>query len=272
MSNEVAGFGIWNVDMPITAIIRLRAQTAGKVSRSFHCLMLPVFLDRIAQVSPAMSSQLHDSQTMSPFSLSPVMGVHTKVQENQSCWVRIGILNDDLQESFVNMLEQGIWSQPIQLEQHIFQIEDILWGHQPEHLWSGYDTFESLMTATEVHNKLSLTIKTPLSFKRSDTFYPFPEPSLLFRNILTRWNAFSPEPFSEDLDFSRITFADFNIKTRPYPLRHRATAIGCVGAIGFLFKQCPQEIAEVCHTLLRFAFYSGIGVKTTQGMGMVMMI
>ncbi len=269
MSNETAGSGIWIADMPITAIIKLRAQTAGKVSRSFHCLMLPVFLDRLAQADPAMSSRLHDSQSMSPFSLSPVMGVHTKVQENQSCWVRIGILNDELQESFVNTLEQGVWHQPIQLEEHIFQIENILWGHQADHPWSGYATFESLLTNTEIRDKLSLRIKTPLSFKRSDTFYPFPEPSLLFRNILTRWNAFSLQPFTEAPDFSRISFSHFNIKTRPYPLRHGATAIGCVGDIGFLFKQCSQETTAACQTLLRFAFYAGIGIKTTQGMGMV---
>ncbi|MDY0096451.1 MAG: hypothetical protein RBT80_27455, partial [Candidatus Vecturithrix sp.] len=136
--------------MPITAIIRLRAQTTGKVSRSFHVLMHPLVLDRIAQVSLAMSSMIHDSQSMSPFSLSPVMDVRAKIRENQSCWARIGILNNEFQEIFVRTLEQGIWQQPIHLEQHVFQVEDIIWGQHEDYPWSGYDSYSSLLTDIEM--------------------------------------------------------------------------------------------------------------------------
>ena len=110
ISSATVASGIWSVNMPITAIIRLRAQTAGKASRSFHCLMHPVLLDRIQHVSPAMSAELHDSLAMSPFSLSPVMGLHKQrmIRANQTCWVRVGILTDALQECFVNTLEQGV--------------------------------------------------------------------------------------------------------------------------------------------------------------------
>ena len=180
--------------MPITAIIRLRAQTAGKASRSFHCLMHPVLLDRIQHVSPAMSAELHDSLAMSPFSLSPVMGLHKQrmIRANQTCWVRVGILTDALQECFVNTLEQGVWRQPIQFEEQTFQVEEILWGEQEGEAWSGYDSFEALRNGENQAERVTITIHTPLAFRRGDNFYPFPDPSLFFRNILSRWNAFSP--------------------------------------------------------------------------------
>jgi CRISPR-associated endoribonuclease Cas6 len=106
-----------------------------------------------------------------------------------------------------------------------------------------------------------------MSFKKGDFHYPLPESSLVFSNLARRWNLNSPIALPEQPDCEKLTYAFFNIKTVPYSLRKSGTVLGAVGKVVFLLK-CSENEKKYFHTLLRFAFYSGIGVKTTQGMGM----
>ncbi|QTA81100.1 Putative CRISPR-associated endoribonuclease Cas6 [Desulfonema limicola] len=253
--------------MPVTAIINMRAITQGTVPRSFNCLMHPVFLDRISKADASMGKKLHDSGAMSPFSISPVMGVRNKVVENNTYWIRFCILNDDLENAFMETLEKGLWNQPILLEDHIFQTENIILGKNPDFLWSGRDSYQDIVVNTWFDKNIKFRIISPMSFKKGDLHYPLPEPKLIFGNLSRRWNMFSQFTIPEDFSFENISFSNLNIKTTPYALRKKGTILGVTGKMTFIIK-ADQEVLHCCNTLLRFAFYSGIGVKTTQGMGM----
>jgi CRISPR-associated endoribonuclease Cas6 len=231
--------------------------------------MHPVLLNRISEADPNMGKILHDSGSMSPFSLSPVMGITgQRIRENQTCWVRLSILNNELENAFLESLEKGFWQDPISLENHIFVVEDVRWGKDPDNIWTGRESYEEVIIRSIPKDKIGLRIETPMSFKRSDFNYPLPESSMIFGNLSRRWNLFSPIKFPENPDFTNVSYAFFDIKTQPYSLRKGATILGVKGKLTFVFKGSENELSYY-HSLLRFAFYSGIGVKTTQGMGMV---
>ncbi len=253
--------------MPVTAILNLRAATSGPVARSFHCLMHPVFLDRISQTDAAMGKTLHDSSAVPPFSLSPVLGIRDHVRENRSCRVRFGILSDDLADIFVQSMEKGLWQEPIRLENHVFEVEHIVLGEDSRESWSGQSTFQEIMIRAGLDRRVSVNFVSPVSFKRGDVHYPLPDPVLIFGSLARRWNAFAPFHIPEDMDFSNIGFSHINIRTEPYSLRKGGTVNGFTGNAVFVFKT-GEETVFCCRALLEFAFYSGIGVKTTQGMGM----
>ena len=116
--------------MPTTAIINLRALSGGKMPRSFHCLMHPLFLDKIAESASDLGEALHSAGAMAPYSISPVMGkkINGSILENESYWVRICLLRDDLEDVFLTTLEKGLWNQPVVLGDLLFQVENIVLG------------------------------------------------------------------------------------------------------------------------------------------------
>ncbi|MEI7589896.1 MAG: CRISPR-associated endoribonuclease Cas6 [Deltaproteobacteria bacterium] len=251
--------------MPVTAIINLRALSMGKLPRSFHCLMYSVFLDRISKTDEKMGKTLHDAGIMQPFSISPVMNAEKQVVENKSYWVRIGILSEELEETFILSMERGIWREPIQLEKHFFEVEEIVWGNPDGFPWCGRDSYPDMIRNSLACRKISLFVVSPMSFKKGDLHYPLPEPALLFRNLLRRWNQFSEIELPDDCDFGDVSFAHFDLQTHPFTLRKGGTVLGATGKLTFIFQ---NETSQICHALLQFALYAGIGVKTTQGMGM----
>lgn len=254
--------------MPVTAIIKLRALSQGPVSRSFHCLMHPVLLDRIATVQPELAKALHDAKGLMPFSLSPVMGVRKRVRENQSCWVRIGILSQELEDGFCQSLESGKWQEPIALEEHRFGVEEVVLGSRAEDPWTGRTSYQEMMLTPELGKKAGLTFISPVAFKRGELHYPLPEPGLIFQNLARRWDRLTRFPLPSDLDFQAVSCSHFDLRTRPYTLRKGGTIVGAVGKLSFHFPKKDENLTFCCQVLLEFAFYAGIGVKTTQGMGL----
>lgn len=257
--------------MPVTAIINLRALTKGELPRSFHCLMHPVFLERISRTDERMGQVLHDAGIMPSFSISPIMnigqhpGIVKYIIENENYWVRIGILTEELEDLLFLSMERGMWRDPIQLEKHVFEIEKIILGTMEGLPWGGRNSYSEMIRNSLTCRKISFFITSPVSFKKGDLHYPLPEPVLLFRNLLRRWNQFSEITLSDDFDFENVSFAHFDLKTHSFALRKGGTVRGFTGKLTFIFQ---DQISQLCHVLLQYAFYAGIGVKTTQGMGM----
>ena len=255
--------------MPVTAIINMRALDGGRMPRSFHCLMHPTLLDRISRAHRRLGDVLHNAGMMSPFSISPVMGKKERgaVVENESYWVRVSILHEEIEEVFMETLGRGLWDRPLRLGELSFLVENVLWGDCGNHPWSGRDSYRQLVETAQAPRKLALGLASPVSFKRGDLHYPLPEPALVFGNLARRWNLFASLQLPEKPACADVSYASFDLSTKPFHLRNGGTILGARGRLTFIFGG-DEEARRYYHTLLRFAFYAGIGVKTTQGMGL----
>ena len=115
-----------------------------------------------------------------------------------------------------------------------------------------------------------LQLLTPMAFKQGGRYVAFPQERLILQSLLNRWNAFSGDYPIEDDDAIRmlergIHFGDYTLRSQRYPLK--ATSIpGFMGELTMI-SRLPAPMQELWTALLRFAPYSGIGIKTALGMG-----
>ena len=119
---------------------------------------------------------------------------------------------------------------------------------------------------------------------------PFPLPLLVFQSLALRWTMFSGVPLPEEL----LTFVEHfvvlsrhQVQTEILTFKQKSKQVGFVGVAEFtvvkknehlaksdssLHGQLQSRIGEFSRMLgmlMAFSFYSGVGIKTTSGMGMV---
>lgn len=253
--------------MPTTAILRMRALDGGRPARALHGLFHPALLERLRAVDSGLSARVHDGAAPGAFSLSPIMNLPKTMDEGASCWVRVGLLNPEMEDAFVSTLEAGHWREPVTLGDHRFQVTHVALGPEDGEPWSGRADLEELINNTPSVDGAEVKIASPLAFKRGDLHHPLPEPELFFGNLLRRWNEALPVPLPRQLDWNAVGVSRLELRSERFSLRRGGTVVGCKGRIGFVFRGDPAQ-KYLFHLLLRFAFFAGVGVKTAQGMGM----
>lgn len=113
---------------------------------------------------------------------------------------------------------------------------------------------------------------SPVGFKNSGKQNVLPTPSVIFNSLMTKWsNAFGEElieKYCKDINLNKIMVDSFNIRTNEFKLKDGLVFRGCVGGIMYRFHEINRDDEKRALTWLsKFAFFSGVGYKTTQGMG-----
>jgi CRISPR-associated endoribonuclease Cas6 len=100
---------------------------------------------------------------------------------------------------------------------------------------------------------------------------PLPLPELVFGSLITRWNAFAPLTLPDEVR----RYAQECLAISRYRLQTRAMRFGEVISVGFVghcqytaLVRDPYWLRAVS-LLAAYAFYSGVGQRTTVGMGQV---
>ena len=113
---------------------------------------------------------------------------------------------------------------------------------------------------------------TPTSFKQGGAYIILPESTLILQSLLARWNRFCPDIRIEEDDLAQILAVHTRL-TR-YALRSAAFSVegytirGFRGQIALQFAG-NDMVRRILGTLLAFAPYAGLGIKTALGMGAV---
>ena len=111
---------------------------------------------------------------------------------------------------------------------------------------------------------------TPTSFKQGGAYIILPESALILQSLLTRWNRFCPDIRIEEDDLAQILA--LHTRLTRYALRSAAFSVegysirGFRGQIALQFTGSDM-VRRILGTLLAFAPYAGIGIKTALGMG-----
>jgi CRISPR-associated endoribonuclease Cas6 len=146
---------------------------------------------------------------------------------------------------------------------------------------------ELYASASETEKQFSFQFATPTFFKRSgglaypDLIVPIPLPDLVFGSLLRNWNQFSPSSFVEtnllkeicthhfEMTHHRISSQQARLVFPRDGGQYRTTTFpGFVGSCSFrLVELHDRTIIKMLNTLADFAFYAGVGAKTTMGFG-----
>ncbi|PJB62392.1 MAG: hypothetical protein CO096_25635 [Armatimonadetes bacterium CG_4_9_14_3_um_filter_66_14] len=129
-----------------------------------------------------------------------------------------------------------------------------------------------------VHEQLSFRFTSPTAFRvrmagGERVNWPLPDPVRCVRSWVRRWNEFSGFPFEEDELCAKVEggvgLARHDLRTRMLEFP-RGRELGFVGEVDWHLTKhalADEPFLRQLHTLARFAFYCGTGIKTAMGMG-----
>lgn len=99
---------------------------------------------------------------------------------------------------------------------------------------------------------------------------PLPDPQLVYGSLWQKWQAFSDVPipdevFAEMMDSLALRAMNGNTRVWKFP---RNMIVGYVGTAEYqLVRKVSPEAQALFGGLTQLSFYTGVGCKTTMGMG-----
>jgi len=210
------------------------------------------FYNLLKEVAP----ELHDLQGVKPFTLGIIRG--------KTLALRITYLEEKLHAA----TSPKLWSligKSITLGGDTYLLRGVIEGDHP---WAKLTTYARLFQGAD-SSDYPLRFVSPTFFKRHGDHYPLPEPRLVFGSLLSRFSSFAPvEPPPElNAAIDRLTMRAANIRTRS--VEHAVRAVGFTGSVVFHLPRSAPEEARWLTALWRYAFFAGVGAKTTLGFGQV---
>ena len=268
--------------MLISLVMTLRPPTDVQVPFTVGRGLHAAFLDLVAQRSEALAAQLHAPERAKPFGISPLYGNWTRqngaivLKKEQSYWFRMTSLEPALSALLAD-LETDTFPE-LTLFEHRLPVRSIA-KDRTEHPWAARTSVEELYQRRVLDDSpprtLTLEFHSPTTFRSRGENFPFPLPRLVFLTLAEKWNRYAPVHLGEDIAevlAERVLLTRYDIKTRLLEF-DRYRQIGFTGRCTFRVKTQPDEIwNRIPHLLADFAFYAGVGYKTTMGMGQVRLL
>jgi CRISPR-associated endoribonuclease Cas6 len=213
------------------------------------------------------------------------------LREGWECWLRVTILDDTLFKSFIDYFlnpdptpspspsEKRRWRgghvelPQIRLGDAQFGVSEIL-TTPGSHLWAGYIALEDLQKRLDepAPESVILDLNSPTSFSLEKNHFELtPYPKLVFGNLATAWKAITGENMVEAVEkYAEKTWRlELHRTERKTLILHNHPQLGIVGRVEFRqveYQDAP--LARALNLLADLAFYTGLGRKTAQGMGM----
>jgi CRISPR-associated endoribonuclease Cas6 len=212
-----------------------------------------------------LANKIHVCQ-VSPFCLSGLIGNRRQPYsyEGDHFLLRISILDSNLVQPFLKGIEQQE-TEILNLGKFPFVLRQV-YSIPQSHRLSKLTDYYSLVVYSPTMNEIELKFLSPTSFKQKQGIQTFPLPKLVFNSLLRKWNHFAPfELHFPEIEWTSLVSA-YDLKTHALRLEGGAE-IGCQGWVRYLFLD-PEQ-ARIASILANFAFYSGVGRKTTMGMGQI---
>ncbi len=255
-----------------SVVLTLQAISSGQITsfvgQKIHGWLFSLLKKADANLAPA----LHASVPNKAFTVSSFLGRKLnstlEINEGELYKIRLTFLNDNVFQAIsgeiYELLARAI---PIQLERVKFIIN--LLTVDPEDPWSGFTTEEELLESVNENREIALKFYTPTCFRIGDLHLREPEPEKIFTSLLCKWNTHCSFKFDENLrdKFKEIVILESDIIQKRVQFSHFYIQ-GFVGSVKYKLPEIPSVI-KTANILANFAFYSGVGYKTTMGLGQV---
>ncbi len=283
-------------------LLRLHPVEPGLVAPGAGNQGQAAFLDMVRQTDPVLSEWLHTPNQRRPYTVGLLQGFNhlmptqldearshqqlLPVQPGQTYWLRITLLDATLFGSFA----QRIITQPraliVRLGDARFEISRLLTTPEPTataQSWVAYSSFAALHTLRPAQKQYQFEFVTPTAFSMGQKPWGkqlkvFPEPHIVFESLARQWNLFAPPPLRmETDDLSLRAFSSWceeNIVVGRYALEtsylptSKFGQVGFQGTVTYEVKGMPTTPEAMwLSPFAQFALFSGVGYKTTIGMG-----
>ena len=124
----------------------------------------------------------------------------------------------------------------------------------------------------EASKYLNLSFVTPTAFKQNGKYVFYPDIRSIYVNLMNKYDACSEQDAMRDEDMieqlaENTEIIRYDLKSIPFCLES-VKIPAFVGKVTFRFK-ATQTMANFANMLFQFGAYSGIGIKTSLGMGAI---
>lgn len=268
-------------------VIRLIAEKTGPLRKTQGHLAHGAFLDMLRQADPNVAKTVHDMHGRKPFTISPLEGFghgrkgQIEINAGQEGWLRITLLDARLFHTFTSYFLQGDNRPTIHLDGAPFHISEVL-GTSGSHQLAGVTSLRQLQDQwSDIdlqgdHRTIALHFRTPTAFSlRGSGFrhmHVLPDSALVFGQLAGYWDRLSrnntQEATTEEAEMSAAV-ARHDIKTHAYQFK-QGVQIGFTGRVTYKILDTENEtLIRHLNRLADLAFFTGLGYKTTMGMGQV---
>lgn len=127
--------------------------------------------------------------------------------------------------------------------------------------------------ARETSTAVTMEFVSPMWFSRNGRTYPLPDPLLIYRRLLQRWETYSDTPIPAEVSeqlLGSVYVDDLEGETVTYDLG-KGRRLGFLGQVRFAIER-DQTVGHAFAALSKFAEYCGVGAQTTYGAGMVRIV
>ncbi len=262
-------------------VLHLRAQ---------HTDVVPVWLGRAAhawllesleRINPELSRIVHDENGLKPFTvsnpLSTQSGELTEIKRGMSYRLHVTTLHPDLTQIILNALVPNWLADGVRLHDQPFTVDQIV-SDEASDEWTGTTTYADLLRtysleARHLARRVTFQFVAPTAFnKTGGQSVPLPMPELVFGSLIDRWTHFATVAIHPDLKqfvIENVGIAYHRIQSRRVSFERagRGTVIGFTGEVAFQINSGNSFWLGQLHMLAAFARYSGVGVRTTMGLG-----
>lgn len=260
------------------------------------------FLKMVGDLDAMLAWRLHNQGRGKPFTVSPLWGVRKRqddgfcIQAGREYWLRFTSLDPMLSALLSMLTPQQIGS--FNLAEATFSVRRILTTREA-HSWAGQCSYESFYdnwfsTGDSPSRKFKLSFITPTSFRSGRRNFLFPLPHLVFFSLVEKWKQYAPTALGMEAqktfdEICGLETTDTNsgelmrskswallnnvVSVTRYNLRTRVRdftlykQLGFTGEAEFEIHAAVERWSRLLHLLAEFAFYAGVGYKTTMGMG-----
>lgn len=227
---------------------------------------------------------------------------HLRLDERRTYTIRITLLSGTLfpllYEIVINMNKRGLFpeSTVIEIGKQRFALDAMISSSEDASGWTGYTTYQELVALAQ-RQRFTASHSFVLEFASLTTFHrlltrdkkygeyyaQLPLPHYIFPGLARRWHELAPPEIASIIQKERIEtyiaeegviIDDYQMQTHHVHFTEYVQR-GFIGTCRYLMRgpdeaptaASPLTIRQQMQLLAWFAFYAGVGYKTTMGMG-----
>ncbi len=240
-----------------------------------------LFFEVLNNYSKKVAEYLHNgSNRQKPFSLSGIIEKKPKtegkiiLEVGEKASFRISILEEKLLPDTLAAFGKALnLKTNLTLGNGKILLKNIHYK-ESSNPWVSSSLYPKLFEEAQPNDKIRFKFFSPTSFRIRGKQCTLPEAYLIFGSLIDRWNSFSGITFDKSFTdkLNTIYPSQFELKSEIVTFSNYRV-IGFKGILEYrLGEEFTQKEKKILSTLADFAFYSGIGYKTTMGMGQAVRI